>query len=234
MERTPLLELLDAATSRLAATAEELDAKAVAAPSLLPRWRRAHVLSHLARNADGLRSLLLAARSGAELRMYASMALRDADIEAGAGRPAEVVVADLHEAGRRFLAEAGAMPARAWSRKVARSTGQPNPPSFPAERCLGLRLVEVEVHHVDLGAGYSFADTPVALQDWLLEDCARRSGVTLLGAQNGTVSLRADAATGAPRCSGSREALLGWLTGRSGGKGVSCETGALPKLPGLP
>ena len=43
------------------------------APSLLPGWSRAHVLTHLARNADGMINLLLWARTGIVTPAYASV-----------------------------------------------------------------------------------------------------------------------------------------------------------------
>ncbi|TDB70584.1 maleylpyruvate isomerase N-terminal domain-containing protein, partial [Micromonospora sp. KC721] len=74
MTTDPLLltgELADA-TARLLRTAETLDAQAVGAPSLLPGWTRGHVLTHLARNADGFVNLLTSARTGERIPQYAS------------------------------------------------------------------------------------------------------------------------------------------------------------------
>lgn len=234
MDRSDLLEALRGATDRLVATAERLDAAAMGAASLLATWSRGHVLSHVARNADGLRSLLLSARSGEPLRMYASLATRDADIEAGAGRAAEVIVADLAESGRRFVVEAGAMPVEAWPRTILHSSGQPNPREMPAERCLALRLQEVEVHHGDLGAGYGFADTPAELASFLLAGLAERNGVRVTSEQGGSVGLVIGDAEDGPRCEGARADVLAWLAGRSDGTGVRGEAGTLPDLPGLP
>ncbi len=58
-------------------------------PSALPGWTRAHVVAHLARNAEALRDLLTWARTGVETPMYTSREQRAADIEHGAGRPPE-------------------------------------------------------------------------------------------------------------------------------------------------
>ena len=61
------------------------------APSLLPGWSRAHVLTHLARNADAMINLLLWARTGVVTPAYASAEARVADIEKGAVRtPSEI------------------------------------------------------------------------------------------------------------------------------------------------
>ena len=58
---------IDAATSRLTAAAAGLTDAQAREPSRLPGWSRGHVLTHLARNADGLRNLLIWARTGIEL-----------------------------------------------------------------------------------------------------------------------------------------------------------------------
>jgi len=75
-------------TGRLLATAAELTDDQAREPSLLPGWSRGHVLTHLARNADGLRNLLIWARTGVVTPQYPSGQARDAAIEPGAGRPA--------------------------------------------------------------------------------------------------------------------------------------------------
>src|SRR5690349_12024814 len=69
-----VLERIEAETRRLLDTAAALDDAAVRAPSLLPGWSRGHVLTHLARNADGGRRLLSWARTGIENVEYASLA----------------------------------------------------------------------------------------------------------------------------------------------------------------
>ena len=86
------LDHLPAATTALLATAAEMDD--LAAPSLCGGWSRAHVLSHLARNADGLMRLVRAAGGSGET-MYDSAQSRDADIEAGAARSRDLILADL-------------------------------------------------------------------------------------------------------------------------------------------
>ena len=80
------LASVGAATGRLLATTAALADPEVREPSLLPGWTRGHVLSHIARNADGLINLLRWAHTGTQIPMYASQQARDADIEAGAGR----------------------------------------------------------------------------------------------------------------------------------------------------
>lgn len=152
------MNLIDDVTGRLVASAEALDGAGIAAPSLLPGWSRGHVLTHLARNADALRNLLIWARTGVETPSYRSQAARDEDIGAGAGRPAPAQAADLARSASAFRAEASRVPALAWQTEVWTLDGV----RFPAARLLPRRLAEVELHHTDLGCGYTRADWPAA------------------------------------------------------------------------
>ncbi len=150
------LERITAATEDLVATATRLDDTDVRAPSLLPGWTRAHVLTHVARNADGGTRLLTWARTGEETREYPSMDARSAEIEAGAERGAAALVADVRESAERFAAAYEAMPAEAWGRAVEWTSGA----AHPVARATDARLTEVLVHHVDLDAGFTPDDWP--------------------------------------------------------------------------
>src|SRR6266567_8535421 len=80
---------LAGATDRLLATAAGLTDRQAREPSLLPGWSRGHVLVHLARNADGLRNLLIWARTGVVTPQYPSQQARDDASRRGrAGQPA--------------------------------------------------------------------------------------------------------------------------------------------------
>ena len=80
------LTQLGESTDRLLATAGVLTDAQVAGPSRLPGWTRGHVLTHLARNADGFANLLTWARTGNETPMYPSEAARARGVEEGAAR----------------------------------------------------------------------------------------------------------------------------------------------------
>jgi maleylpyruvate isomerase len=151
-----LMNQIDDGTRRLLDTAGAMSPEQIREPSLLPGWTRGHVLTHIARNADGLRNLLIWARTGTTTPMYPNAQAREDGIEAGAGRPPAEQVADLSESADAFRAEAMRLPDAAWQVQVKTL----NDPPFPAALVLSRRLVEVELHHVDLGAGYSAADWP--------------------------------------------------------------------------
>ncbi len=151
-----LSDQIDDATQRLLATAREIAEPDLRAPSLLPGWTRAHVLAHLARNADAMRNVLIGARSGQDRPAYLSGAARAADIERGAGVPAKELTADLAASAMAFRVISWQLPDAAWLVPVQML----DPPRFPAAQLLTRRLVEVELHHCDLGTGYGPADWP--------------------------------------------------------------------------
>lgn len=226
---------VEASTSRLIASARALSELQIAEASALPAWSRGHVLTHLARNAEGLRALLLSARSGRALRMYASPATRIADIEAGASRPPDVITADLIEASRRFVAELTAMPAAAWSSDVAFTSGGDAAPLHVKASDLALmRLQEIELHHVDLSVGYAIDDIPTPVAEQLLKWAARSRDRQGLGVR--VTATDADWVGGAKLVDaqifveGTVHTLLGWFTGRADGTGLE----ASPVLPTLP
>ncbi|WP_433084880.1 maleylpyruvate isomerase family mycothiol-dependent enzyme [Dactylosporangium sp. CA-052675] len=207
---------LERATERLLATVDSLP---LDEPSLCAGWTRGHVVTHLARNADAYVNLLTWARTGTRTPAYASREAREADIEAGAPRPASVQLADLAASATRLSTAIDAMPAEAWSTVVTMPSGT----EVPAARLVWSRLCEVELHHVDLDAGYGPADWPEAFPPRLLHDPATPRAATL-EAPDGTVLLTVP---GAATVRGPVHALAAWLTGRGDGAEL---TGALPDL----
>jgi maleylpyruvate isomerase len=159
--RTVVLAQLDDATDRLLRTVGSLGELDIRAPSLLPGWTRAHVIAHVARNAEALANLLRGARTGTPAAAYASQEARDAAIEEGARRPHTVLLPELIDSAGLFRREAFAVPDWAWDEPVRVLSGA----EFPAAEVLVRRLVEVEVHHVDLGAGYGWRDWPPAFTE---------------------------------------------------------------------
>jgi maleylpyruvate isomerase len=95
-----------------------------AGSSLLPGWTRGHVLTHLARNAEGGTRLLGWARTGVPSYEYRSLAARAAAIEAGAGRPAAALIQDVRQTAGAFAAAATGMPEQAWQRVVRCTAGR--------------------------------------------------------------------------------------------------------------
>lgn len=152
------LAAVDDATARLLRTVEGLTDGDLRAPSLLPGWSRAHVVTHVARHADAMCNLLTWARTGVITSAYPSHAEREAGIDAGAGRGPGELHADVSASADRLRADAVALPPEAWTAQVQIFERPP----FPAAEVLLRRLVEVELHHVDLGSGYRPEDWPAA------------------------------------------------------------------------
>jgi maleylpyruvate isomerase len=153
-----LSDQIDDATQRLLGTARVIAEADLRQPSLLPGWTRAHVLAHLARNADALRNLLVGARSGQQRPAYASPQARETDIEHGAGQRVKDLMADVADSAMALRTVSRQLPDDAWRFPVRIMDSEP----FPAAQLLTRRLVEVELHHGDLGTGYGPADWPAA------------------------------------------------------------------------
>jgi len=160
---------IDHATQRLLGTARVIAEPDLRAPSQLPGWTRAHVLAHLARGADAMRYLLVAARSGQDHPGYLSAQARAADIEHGAGRPAKELMDDLASSAMAFRSIARSLPDAAWQFPVRILDSA----QFPAGQLLTRRLVEVELHHCDLDTGYGPADWPAAFATMQLAEPMR-------------------------------------------------------------
>ncbi|MFJ2032491.1 maleylpyruvate isomerase family mycothiol-dependent enzyme [Streptosporangium sp. NPDC087985] len=216
---------LAVSTTRLLATAAGLSDDDVAAPSRLPGWTRGHVLAHIARNADSHVNLVTWARTGVETPQYSSTAVRDAMVEAGAARPVKEQLADLEESAERLAEAIGTVPAERWATMVSGM----RPPAHPAWYVLVRRLREVEIHHVDLGAGYGCADWPEvfvrrelhdAMVSWPRE-LGTVSEIVVEEVKEGDEHLQVWRELGSgPVVQGDAWTLLGWLTGRSAGAGL--------------
>jgi len=158
------IALCQAAHARLLASAGGLADGQVRAPSRLPGWSVGHVLSHLARNADGHARRLEAALAGADLPRYpGGSSQRAAGIAAGAGRRAAELAADLARTARRLEDVWASSAAAGWPHAELRGHD-----SWPATASPSRRLREVEVHHADLGLGYEPADWPEEYTEWEL------------------------------------------------------------------
>ena len=212
---------------------------AFAAPSGLPGWTRAHVLTHVARNADAMVNLIDWAVTGRRSPAYASREQRDADIAAGADRTPAEIRADVVASSDRLAAVVRTTPPTAWSATVEGPRGG----EMPAADILWFRAREVWVHAVDLDAGASFTDLPRPMLHELLADAAatfatrpdfprlllRPTDETRTWAVGG-----ADEAAGAVGAVRGPEAeLAAWLLGRSKGRSLRTAEGTRPKpLPG--
>ncbi|SDP92426.1 maleylpyruvate isomerase [Actinopolyspora xinjiangensis] len=228
------LAAVERATARLLTMLEDMDDLSVREPSLLPGWSRAHVISHLARNADGCANLLTWARTGVEHTMYASRQDRDADISEGARRGHRLLVEDLAAASGRLAEAFRTLPSPSWLFEVEVAPGKP----VPAREIPRIRLHEVRVHSVDLDFGFGFDDIPRHEIEWLLNDTVRQLGgrpdvpplaldVEFTDGSGATWRLGTPGSS-EHRVRGDAGTALGWLLGRTSADGLS---GDPPELP---
>jgi maleylpyruvate isomerase len=142
-------------------------------PSLLPGWTVGHVLTHLARNADGVRRMIEGATRDLSVPMYPSAEARQADVEAGAGRPAAALVDDVAATAEALDASWPAGGAPAWEGSGLTLAGL-----LPVAEMPFRRWREVEVHRADLGLAFTWADwsddyVAVELERTLAESAGR-------------------------------------------------------------
>ncbi|MBV9095096.1 MAG: maleylpyruvate isomerase family mycothiol-dependent enzyme [Streptosporangiaceae bacterium] len=200
-------------------------------PSALPGWTRAHVLTHVTQAADSRTRLLLAAREGRVGRQYPSEQARAEAIDAGAGRPAAVIRAELDRAIRECLDAIREHPARLWDAPaIWLGAGR-----RPVRGVVTSLRRELEYHHVDLGAGYQPADWPGDFVETelsrVVDQMDRRADAPPM---TRTEPATLHVGTGPPvTVTGPPASLLAWLSGRSDGRDLDVAGSALPAIPPL-
>ena len=156
------------------------------APSLLAGWSVGHVLTHLARNADSVVWRLEGAARGELRDQYpGGLEQRQADIDAGAGRPAAELVADVRMSSAAVERVMHELPDAAWNAPSRTARGVVE----PSRDAVLSRWREVVVHHGDLGLG-PVRWPPALVTPWLPRELPR-------------LAERADS-----------ECLLAWVIGR--------------------
>jgi maleylpyruvate isomerase len=225
-EPTGLLLALRASTADLikALTGLHWSDADVAAPSLCAGWTRGHVLTHIARNADGIADTLAGALRGAIVERYpGGKPARNAAIEAGAGWPFAALVADVRESAERLDRVLGAI-------SDADGWGLPTDEGI-AEAWVYRRWREVEIHRVDLAADYTPDMWPPMFVTEGLTDVVETLESRVDGAVRVTVteegSLSSElvgsewtAGSGSPvEVRGPDWAVLAWLVGRPSAAG---------------
>lgn len=226
------LDEMARATDRLLATVDAFSDADVRVPSGLPGWTRAHVLTHVARNADAVANLAHWARTGEERPMYAGGADgRNAAIQEGAGLHIGDLRLDIDESAERLLAAFAGFSADGLAREVEAMRGA----KFAGGELPNLRLREVEIHHVDLAAAYTSADWSPAFAAHALDIAAPQfvargdCPASALHGPDGRVWALGGAG---PTLSGPTQELAAWLVGRSDGATLTpSPPGAIPLAP---
>jgi maleylpyruvate isomerase len=203
-------------TAQVLGVVDRLSDAALREPSGLPGWTRAHVVGHLARNADALGRLADWARTGVQTPMYRDREQRAAEIEESAAQPAAVLRRDVAATAVR-LAEKLAVPG---PYPVRTATGR----TVPATEIPWMRVREVWLHAVDLKAGFDVAELPADLVDALLDDVtptlsARPGcpGLLLVPDDRDRTWRLGPGPSPVEERTGPAARLLAWVTGRDGG-----------------
>lgn len=156
-----------AAQASLDRTLDTLTVEQLSQPSLLPDWSVAHVLAHIARNADSVVRRLQGAIDDQVVDQYAGGAAgRSSEIDASAQLPFGELVAAVRSSSAAVDGICAAMPDDAWERLSRSHSGGES----TARYVVYSRWREVEIHHVDLGLAYTAADWPAALVTRLLPE----------------------------------------------------------------
>jgi maleylpyruvate isomerase len=232
-------DLLGEASVRLLRTVDGFHGDDWSAPSLLPDWSRAHVVAHLALNAEGMARALrgvVADEDNHEPRaMYDSDERRDSDIAALSAADHGECRDRLMSATTHLQEAMQAIPDDRWETRVERTPGgrRMRAGSFP-----GMRLRELEIHHVDLGAGYSTSDWTVAFAEHLLDAMAKRLDpdvafeIKPLDSSRSWILGSGESEYPVPVVSGPAADAGWWLTGRPAPDTLSCSQGKLPTIEG--
>jgi maleylpyruvate isomerase len=230
------LRALQAATQSLLLTTRRLTELDVRRPSLLPGWSRAHVLSHLAGNAEGGTRLLEGVVSGMPGWEYRDLASRATDIETGSHDPVAVLVARVEATAQRFDDACVRVLPEQWATPVTWTTGHQN----AAREVVTSRLFEVEIHHVDLATGRTLDDWPndlvATVFDVVVEALKSRADFPPMTLQlDDHPDSRTLGESSSPLVvAGSRADVLTWLLGRSDGHTLRVSGGhRVPSLPDL-
>lgn len=185
--------------------------------SLLPGWRRRHLVAHVGYNARAVARLVTWAASGVENPMYPSPRARGEEIELGATLNPEALRSLSEHAAIDLDVRWRDLPADRWSARVVTAQGR----DVPAAETVWMRTREVWLHAVDLDSGARIDDVPRVVLARLVGDVQRAWG------QRGEEPVRlevTDAPTGAEELTGPADAavtvsgplpaLAAWVTGR--------------------
>ena len=134
-------------------------------PTRLPGWTRGHVLTHIARNADGQARMVEGVLRDEVLDQYpGGDGQRSADIEAGASRPVAELLADVRVSQEGLVRAWSRVPDDQWDKLTKARAG-----IRPVRDGVLSRWRELLVHLVDLDVGVTPAGLP---KEYLSRDVA--------------------------------------------------------------
>ncbi len=224
------IEALHLSDQRAIRSVDSLSDAAWAEPSLLPGWTRAHVVAHLALNAEGFARALKGVLDDEVVPVYPSNESRDAEIEELAADDISEIRDRYFGATHHFRTLAGALDEDHWTGTILRL---PTGPEWPTRSLVPVRRQEVEVHHADLGVAYTHLNWPPDFSRWLLN---RTTATHAESPDSADFAIRAfdldetwEVGASTSEITGSAADLAWWLIGRGTGEGLS-PAGNLPTI----
>lgn len=202
------------ATQRLLGDTIALSERAWQQPSGLPGWTRAHVATHVARNADAFVRAVDSVLMGRRGLMYDSDEDRDLAIERGSERSGLDLQIDLDTSAGKLNRRFNVLDAVPGDLMVELNPGQ----LLRSDLLPLVRLNEVVLHHIDLRCGFEASSVQPMTARWLLEwnvlnfKPARGTSVRLIAESGFNAELGSTWPTTV--VAGPDALLLGWLTGR--------------------
>jgi maleylpyruvate isomerase len=187
-------------------------------PALLPGWSRAHVGTHLARNADHFRSVLNAIGVGAPQPEQPSPTDRRHELELGADRTGLELQIDLD--GSAGALQNAIETISDWTPRIELDGGKVPLSALPLAR-----LHEVEVHLLDLDCGFQVDEIPAEPAEWLLRWTLFRlrwANLPAMKLAGDSLTVSIGMGTDEPmQLHASDARLWAWLAGRVGPEAVS-------------
>jgi len=238
-ERELATEMVPEASARLTRTVDGFHGDDWGTPSLLRDWSRASVVAHLTLNAEAmaraLRGVVAPPDEETPRTMYDSDDQRAEDIAELATHDPSEIRARLLGATTALQEAVAAVPDDRWETRIERTPGgrTMRAAAFP-----GMRWRELEIHHVDLGAGYTTADWSREFAEHLLDAMGKRVNpehpfeVRPLDSPLTWVFGPGESEYPVPVVTGPAADIGWWLTGRPPSPTVSCSHGELPSIEG--
>ncbi|MFI5731992.1 maleylpyruvate isomerase family mycothiol-dependent enzyme [Kribbella sp. NPDC051587] len=151
------------AAARMSSLVAGLDEATARGDSELPGWTRGHLITHVANFSRAFTRQVEYALRGELVEVYdGGRPARDAAIEAGAGRPAAVLVDDLNEAVTALLAAWDRVGPDDWSRPISHRNST-------LAHGIDATWRELEIHTSDLGLGATPDEWPASFCAHLLD-----------------------------------------------------------------
>ena len=219
-------------TEKLLTTVAAMNDLSVQEPAVLPGWTRGHVLAHIEGNADGLARLARYLIDGVERPMYSSREARNADVTLHASWSAVAHLDAIAESAAQLDRDMRGVKEDAMDQTVTLGAVL----QVTASRLAPQRLLEVSVHHSDLGLpSYTWRDWPSRLAEYFIPivvaDFREGGAFPVNWIEVDGIRLEIIASDGSGVRGDSRE-MLAWMLGRADGAGL--EPDGITSVPTAP